>query len=79
MFKHVNPDITPDNIVKIQRIGFKKADKTRPVKVVMKSEESKLSILKNARRLKESETFSKVGISYDKTKKQQEEYRKLKD
>lgn len=79
LFKHVNPDITPDNIVKIQRIGFKKADKTRPVKVVMKSEESKLSILKNARRLKESETFSKVGISYDKTKKQQEEYRKLKD
>ena len=78
VFKHVNPDITSDKIVKVQRIGFKKADKTRPVKVVMKSEESKLSILKNARKLKESENFSKVGISYDKTRNQQEEYRKMK-
>ena len=37
-----------------------------------------MEILKNARKLKDSQKFKKIGLSYDKTPKEQEEYRRLK-
>ena len=36
-------------------------------------------MLRNARKLKEREAYSKIGLSFDKTKKQQQEFRVLKE
>ena len=56
----------------------KPTPRPRPVKIVMDSFEMKMGILKNARKLKDSDKFNRIGLSYDKTKKEQEDYRKLK-
>ena len=78
---HVNPDVKLDKLdsATIMRIGGKKANKTRPVKIIMESQDDKNNILRNSRNLKNSDKFSKIGLTFDKTRKQQEEYRKLKE
>ena len=75
----VNPEVKTDSLdgTKIKRIGIKRDNKIRPIRVIMDSQESKYEILKNSRNLKGSK-FSKVGLSIDKTKKQQDEFRVLK-
>ena len=76
---YVNPEVklTIDPS-KVQRIG-KKGTKPRPVKVVLDSVETKMQFIRNSKKLKDHDTFSKVGLSFDKTKREQEEYRRLKE
>ena len=38
-----------------------------------------MKYIRNAKKLKDHDTFNKVGLSFDKTKKEQEEYRRLKE
>ena len=81
VLKFVNSEVKTENYdkSKIMRIGPKRSNKVRPVKIIMENQDCKNNILRNARNLKESEKFSKIGLSFDKTRKQQEEYRKLKE
>ena len=87
VFSAVNPEVCLANLDKsrIQRVGTKKvaeegklAPRPRPVKIVMDSFEMKMGILRKARKLKDSKKINRIGLSYDKTKKEQEDYRKLK-
>lgn len=55
------------NVVEIVRLGKKQDKKVRPVKVVLKSNDMKARILRKAKNLKKSESFSTVGVSADKT------------
>ena len=45
----------------------------------MESPEIKLSILRNAGELKDIDNFNKIGLSFDKTEKQKEEYSCIKE
>lgn len=58
----------------ITRLGRyeKDSDKMRPVRVAIKNRVVRGQILRNAHKLKNSETFKKVGIGRDLTKKQRE-------
>ena len=78
---YVNSEVSTKELdfTKVSRIGSRKEKRTRPIKIVMDSPESKLSILRNARKLKDSDSFNKIGLSFDKTEKQKEEYRCLKE
>ena len=78
---HVNPDVKLDKLdnATVMRIGNKQANKTRPVKIIMESQDDKNNILRNSRKLKHTDKFSKIGLTFDKTRKQQEEYRILKE
>ena len=81
----VNPEVSVDKLDtnKIKRIGTKrdKGDQTRPrpIKIEMDCPEDKMNILRQARTLKDSESFKNIGLSKDKTKKEQMEYKILKD
>ena len=78
---YVNPEvkITLDPS-KINRIGRRKdKNKPRPIKVELDSSDTKMKYIRNAKKLKDHDTFKKVGLSFDKTKREQEEYRRLKD
>ena len=61
------------------RIGMKKADKVRPIRLVVKSLEGKIEIIKRAKQLKDSNDFKKIFISPDLTRKQQLEDKELRD
>ena len=81
ILKYVNPEVNTSelNTERVKRIGQKKPDsKPRPVKVILDSTEDKFKLLRSARKLKDSECFKKIGLSFDKTKKEQQEYRRLK-
>src|SRR6266568_5023925 len=59
------------HIEAVSRIGKFVERKLRPIKVKVKSLESKSEILKRAKQLKENNSFKKVFISPDLTRKQQ--------
>lgn len=61
------------HIDEVGRIGRYQAGKMRPLRIKVKSEESKFEIFKRAKNLKENESFKKVYITHDLTRKQQAE------
>lgn len=61
------------------RIGMKKDDKVRPIRLVVKTLEGKIEIIKRAKQLKDSEEFKKIFVSPDLTRKQQLEDKELRD
>lgn len=67
-----NPDI-----LAVERVGSAKADKTRPVRVVFRSLQSKTRALKNGPQLKSSTSFSKVFVQEDLTKAQRAKKAKI--
>ena len=82
----VNPSVKKvTEASKVVRIGWKKTGgpgekpNPRPLKVTLNTVEDKASLLKDARRLKNSDRFHKVGMAYEKTRKELVEYRELKD
>ena len=87
VFNTVNPEASLIDLdkSKIKRIGSRRVAEVgkptpppRPVKIVFDTQEKKMDILRNAKKLKDSEKFKGIGLSHDKTKKEQEDYRKLK-
>ena len=79
---HVCPDINTD-IVKpnsIKRLGKldPKNSKPRPVKITIIDNKCKSLVTDNARNLKDFTKYPKIGISIDRTRKEREDYRKLK-
>ncbi len=67
------------HIEDVCRIGKFVEGKLRPIKVKVKSLESKTEILKRAKQLKEINSFKKVFISPDLTRKQQKVDKDLRD
>lgn len=74
IIKTISPDIHVDSI-KTYRLGKSNNNKHAPVKVILSSRDDVLSILKNKKKLKDSNY--KVNISTDQTKMQQEYFNKL--
>ena len=85
LFKYVNPEVSLKDLKasNITRIGYKKSSednpKPRPVKVELDSVDSKWQLIKNAKKLKDEEKYKNIGISFDKTRREQAEYRRLKE
>ena len=83
LFKYVNPEVSLEDLkaCNVTRIGYRKTSednpKPRPVKVELDSVESKMNLIRNARKLKDEEKYKNIGISFDKTKREQAEYRRL--
>lgn len=66
-------------VVEVIRLGKRseQATRPRPLKVVMKDNDVKMRLLRKARNLKKSVTYSSVGISADKTLKERNEEKLL--
>lgn len=60
------------------RLGKLMNGKNRPIKVICKSRDIAMSILQGARKLKHNPHLKNLAISQDRTPRQLEEYRKLK-
>jgi len=60
------------HIEEVQRIGRFVQGKIRPLKVRIKTVEARSEILKRSRSLKDNDTFKKIYIAPDMTRKQQE-------
>ena len=67
------------HVAECERIGRYADDKVRPVRVKVKSAESKSEILKRAKQLKDQESFKHVFISPDLTQKQRKVDKDLRD
>lgn len=78
VLKWVNPRVDLDKM-KVFRAGYRTKDrKPRPVKITLNSVETKHQVLRKSKKLKESDSFDKLGLSADKTKKEQIKYKELK-
>lgn len=73
----VVPDLSNTNF-KAYRLGFFTSSKIRPIKVIYENDHSVRKILKNSKQLKASRTFDKLIIAADRTKKQNEYFKKVK-
>ena len=79
VIKNSCPTSTDDvNSVKVLGLGKYVANKCRPVKVICTSEEMALSVIRNTKDLKMMNEFNKIFISTDKTQKQIQEYKSIK-
>lgn len=77
----VEPNISIDDVKeKMTRLGKRKTDaaRPRPIKLTLKNQQQRNKILKASRKLKENNIYNNVNISHEKTRKEKEEYQKLK-
>ena len=84
ILKFVNPDVDTSELCdkNIERMGERKDHndtKPRPIKIKFPNFDSKLQTMKNARKLAKYTKFKKIGLAYDKTKKEQLEDKILRD
>ena len=52
---------------------------SRPIKIMLKSPEEKSTVLGKAKKLKDYPKYPKLSVFADKTKREQEEYRQLRE
>ena len=69
-------ELSEKNVIRLGRI--KKDEINRPVKVMLQDNNSKGRIFVNSWKLRSHDTFSRVGISGDKTRKGLERFKELK-
>ena len=62
-----------------KRLGYKKKDHTRPIKIQFQENTTKGQIFRNSAKLRGHEKFSKVNISSDKTRRELQADKKLKE
>lgn len=75
--KHVNPDVQLREVKSI-RLGAYSPNKIRPIKLKLENENTVRQILSNSKKIRSNAAFKKVYFSSDKTKKQIEHYKKIK-
>ena len=71
---------TKEAVVTIKRLGKPPTEtdqRPRPIKVTLNSTEAKAKIIQQARNLKHSSSFNKVGVSNDMTLQERETHKKL--
>lgn len=73
----VNPNLSSANF-KIVRLGSFSPTKVRPIKITTNNEDTVKTILANSKKLQSKNEFRKVRISSDRTKRQLEHYKKVK-
>lgn len=73
----IAPDLSMQNIRPI-RLGAFNESKIRPIKVILDNDATVRSILKNSKRLKSNSTYKQINIAPDRTKKQIEYFKKVK-
>lgn len=73
----IAPEV-PVNDIKPIRLGSFSANKIRPIKITLQNEHATVNVFKNAHKLKSHQTYKKVKVSSDKTKRQIEFYKKTK-
>ena len=78
ILKCINPSFDDDNI-KIQRLGRRSDTKARPIKIILRNDLEVLSFIKNAKTLRNSPEHKKVSISFDKTPRQIDYYKQVKN
>ena len=76
---HPNIDNVEIDESNTKRLGFKKKDHTRPIKVQFKDDSIKGQVFRNSSKLKSHDKFSKVNISNDKTRRELQADKKLKE
>ena len=69
----------PEEGITIKRLGKKEDDKQRPILMTCPNTETKKKIINNAKKLKTSEEYRRIGISHDLTKGQRQELKNLKE
>ena len=72
-----DPNVVTLTASNVSRCGYRKENKTRPVKVKLNDNSLKGRIFVNSWKLKEKEEFRRIGISNDKTKAEQMKDREL--
>ena len=72
-----DPNVVTLTASNVSRCGYRKENKTRPVKVKLNDNSLKGRIFVNSWKLKEKEEFKRIGISNDKTKAEQMKDREL--
>lgn len=75
--KYVDPDF-PVAHIKPFRLGVYSPSKNRPIKLVLENENAVRKILKNANKIRSSNAYKKVNFSTDKTKRQIDHYKVVK-
>nr|CAI5837874.1 unnamed protein product [Callosobruchus analis] len=73
----IAPDISLAG-AKVVRLGPFAATKVRPVKIILNSPENARKILMNSKKLKNHNIYKKINVSADRTKKQLDHYKRLK-
>lgn len=73
----VTPNISSSNF-RLARMGVFSASKVRPLKITTNNEETVKSILANSKKLKHKHEFKDIKISSDRTRRQMDHYRKVK-
>ena len=68
-----------NNNLKIQRLGHHSKDKRRPNKITFRDDHEVLNFIKNARFLCNSSNHKNISISFDKTHREMDFYKQLKE
>ena len=83
IINYIDPDYKSEKLLyeKITRLGKRKtnAKQPRPIKVTLESPHHKTKILKGTKKLKNNPDLKHISLSHEKTKKEREEYQKLKN
>lgn len=77
MIKAVCPEIDTSKI-KAKRLGIKRNDRPRPIRVTLNSEQEVRSMFFKAKELIKNPTYKNYALGFDKTKQQIEEYKNIK-
>lgn len=79
MVTTIDPSLS-NNIIKFHRIGkfTNGATRPRPIKVTLSDRSAVNNLVKNAKKLKDTQQYSNVTVSYDRTPRQISHYRELK-
>lgn len=73
----IKPNVITSDIKPI-RLGKYSPQKKRPIKIKLNSEQEVVDIIRNAKKISNSRYHKKISISFDRTPKQQDLYRKIK-
>lgn len=65
--------------LKVFRIGREQPSKKRPIKVILQSANEVRDIIRNVNEIKKLDKYKNISLSFDKTPKQIEEYKALKE
>ncbi|ESO08402.1 hypothetical protein HELRODRAFT_169235 [Helobdella robusta] len=79
ILKHLTGDVSEKNVIKIMRLGRKCETVFRPILIKLDCVLLRDSIMRNVYRFKSLKEFSHVGLNYDLTKDQRQEFKSFVD
>ncbi|ESN98900.1 hypothetical protein HELRODRAFT_162367 [Helobdella robusta] len=79
ILKHLTGDVSEKNVIKIMRLGRKCETVVRPILIKLDCVLLRDSIMRNVYKFKSLKEFSHVGLNYDLTKDQRQEFKSFVD